>query len=49
MSMQLGIMEQTISKRLHEMGKIQKEGKWIPHTYSNQEKSASGNVSFSSQ
>ena len=28
---QLGVTQQTISKRLHEMGKIQKEGKWVPH------------------
>jgi len=28
---QLGVMQQAISVRLHTMGKIQKEGRWVPH------------------
>jgi len=28
---QLGITQQVISVRLYTMGKIQKEGKWVPH------------------
>ncbi|EFN89531.1 Histone-lysine N-methyltransferase SETMAR, partial [Harpegnathos saltator] len=27
----LNMTRQDISKRLHAMGKIQKEGKWVPH------------------
>lgn len=27
----LGVTQQTISNRLNDMGKIQKEGRWVPH------------------
>ena len=29
---QLGVTRQAISVRFHSMGKIQKEGRWVPHT-----------------
>jgi len=28
---QLGVMQQAISVPLHTMGKVQKEGRWVPH------------------
>ena len=28
---QLGVTQQAVSVRLHRMGKIQKEGRWVPH------------------
>ena len=28
---QLGVMQAAISKQLHAMGKIHKEGRWVPH------------------
>lgn len=31
---QLGITQQAVSLRLHAMGKIQKEGRWVPHVLS---------------
>lgn len=31
---QLGINQATVSRRLNEMGKIQKAGKWVPHELS---------------
>ena len=31
---QLGLCQKTVSNHLHEMGKIQKEGRWIPHQLS---------------
>lgn len=31
---QLGVDQATVSRRLHEMGKIQKIGKWVPHELS---------------
>lgn len=31
LSDKLGITQQAVSKRLYAMGKIQKEGKWVPH------------------
>jgi len=30
---QLGATQQAISVRLHTMGKIQKEGRWVPHEF----------------
>ncbi len=35
---QLEVSHQTILRRFHEMGKIQKAGKWIPHELSTQNK-----------
>lgn len=31
----LVVGQTTVSRRLHAMGKIQKEGKWLPHELSN--------------
>lgn len=35
---QLGVTHQAISLRLHAMGKIQKEGKWVPHKLTEENK-----------
>ncbi|KAL6268361.1 hypothetical protein P5V15_001495 [Pogonomyrmex californicus] len=35
---QLGVTQQTISVRLHTMGKVQKEGRWVPHELSEDNK-----------
>lgn len=35
---QLGVTQQAISKRLHAMGKIQKDGKWVPHKLTEENK-----------
>ncbi|KAL6257781.1 hypothetical protein P5V15_011366 [Pogonomyrmex californicus] len=35
---QLGVTQQSISVRLHTMGKVQKEGRWIPHELSEDNK-----------
>ncbi|KAL6264292.1 hypothetical protein P5V15_004387 [Pogonomyrmex californicus] len=35
---QLGVTQQTISIRLHTMGKVQKEGRWVPHELSEDNK-----------
>lgn len=37
---QLGVTQQNISKRLLELGKIQKEGKWVPHELSQRDMDA---------
>ncbi|EFN77241.1 Histone-lysine N-methyltransferase SETMAR, partial [Harpegnathos saltator] len=44
---QLGVTQQIISKRLHEMGKIQKEGKWVPHELTEADKNQRMAVYFS--
>jgi len=31
---QLGVMQQAIFVRLHTMGKVQKEDRWVPHELS---------------
>ncbi|KAL6259341.1 hypothetical protein P5V15_009256 [Pogonomyrmex californicus] len=35
---QLGVTQQIISVRLHTMGKVQKEGRWVPHELSEDNK-----------
>jgi len=35
---QFGVTQQAISVRLHMMGKMQKEGKWVPHKLSEDNK-----------
>ncbi|KAL6265797.1 hypothetical protein P5V15_002613 [Pogonomyrmex californicus] len=35
---QLGVTQQTISVCLHTMGKVQKEGRWVPHELSEDNK-----------
>ncbi|KAL6266174.1 hypothetical protein P5V15_003034 [Pogonomyrmex californicus] len=35
---QLGVTQQTISVRLYTMGKVQKEGRWVPHELSEDNK-----------
>jgi len=35
---QLGVTQQAISVRLHTMGKVQKEGRWVPHELSEDNK-----------
>jgi len=35
---QLDITQQVISTRLHAMGKVQKEGRWVPHALSEDNK-----------
>jgi len=35
---QLGVTQQPISVRLHTMGKVQKEGRWVPHELSEDNK-----------
>lgn len=38
LAVQLGVSQQAISVRLHAMGKIQKEGKWVPHELTEENK-----------
>jgi histone-lysine N-methyltransferase SETMAR len=38
LTLQLGVTQQSISFRLHELGKIQKLGRWIPHELSPENK-----------
>lgn len=35
---QVGVTQQTVSNRLHAMGKIHKEGRWVPHELSQRNK-----------
>lgn len=43
----LDVNESTVSRRLHAMGKIQKEGKWLPHELSETAISNRFNIAFS--
>jgi len=38
LSEQFGVTQQAISIRLHTMGKVQKEGRWVPHELSEDNK-----------
>jgi len=43
---QLGVMQQAVSVRLHTMGKIQKEGSWVPYELSEDSKNRRHEIPF---
>jgi len=43
---QLGVTQQAISVHLHSMEKVQKEGRWVPHELSEDNKNRRGDIAL---